>query len=107
MMLGIALGLVVAMALMLIRLFVGPSLYDRVLAVNSFGTKTVLFLAVFASLIGRQDGVDIALLYALINFVATIAILKFFRFRAFSLALARSDAQGSEVSSTSASGASS
>jgi multicomponent Na+:H+ antiporter subunit F len=88
MMLGIALGLIGAMALMLARLFAGPSLYDRVLAVNSFGTKTVLFLAVFSFVIGRPDGVDIALLYALINFVSTIAILKFFRFRAFSLALA-------------------
>jgi multicomponent Na+:H+ antiporter subunit F len=93
-MLGIALGLVAAMALMLARLFVGPTLYDRVLAVNSFGTKTVLFLAVFAALIGRPDGIDIALLYALINFVATIAILKFFRFRAFSLALARTPGRG-------------
>jgi multicomponent Na+:H+ antiporter subunit F len=77
------------MTLMLVRLFAGPSLYDRVLAVNSFGTKTVLFLAVFALWIGRPDAIDIAILYALINFVATIAILKFFRFRAFNLALAR------------------
>lgn len=82
-------GMVVAMALMLSRLFLGPTLYDRILAVNSFGTKTVLFLALFAFLIGRVDAIDIALLYALINFVATIAILKFFRFRAFDLALAR------------------
>src|SRR5262245_33258398 len=96
MMLGIALGLIGAMALMLIRLFAGPSLYDRVLAVNSFGTKTVLLLAVFAFIIGRTDAIDIALLYALINFVATIAILKFFRFRAFSLALARHESSADE-----------
>jgi multicomponent Na+:H+ antiporter subunit F len=106
MMLGIALGLVAAMALMLARLFAGPTLYDRVLAVNSFGTKTVLFLAVFAFLIGRPDAIDIALLYALINFVATIAILKFFRFRAFSLALARSDSEATGASPSSVSDAS-
>jgi multicomponent Na+:H+ antiporter subunit F len=88
MMMGIALGLAVAMALVLVRLFAGPTLYDRVLAVNSFGTKTVLFLGVFAFLVDRPDAIDIALVYALINFVATIAILKFFRYRAFSLALA-------------------
>lgn len=96
MMLGVALGLVSAMALMLIRLFAGPTLYDRVLAVNSFGTKVVLLLAVYASVVGRTDGVDIALLYALINFVATIAILKFFRFRAMNVALARGGADEPE-----------
>lgn len=81
----------VAMALTVSRLFYGPTLYDRVLAVNSFGTKTVLFLAVFAALIDRPDAIDIAILYALVNFVATIAILKFFRYRAFDLALAQMD----------------
>jgi multicomponent Na+:H+ antiporter subunit F len=89
MMIAAALALLAAMALMLARLLAGPTLYDRVLAVNSFGTKTVLFLAVFASLIERPDAVDIAILYALVNFVATIAVLKFFRFRSFELALAR------------------
>ena len=85
----VAIGMAVAMAIMLSRLFAGPTLYDRVLAVNSFGTKTVLFLLVFALLVGRGDAVDIALLYALINFVATIAILKFFRYRSLEIALAQ------------------
>lgn len=85
----VALGLTVAMAIMLARLFAGPTLYDRVLAANSFGTKTVLFLLVFAAIAGRQDAIDIALLYALINFVATIAILKFFRYRSLEIALAQ------------------
>ena len=85
----IALGVAAAMAIMLARLFAGPTLYDRVLAVNSFGTKTVLFLLVFAAIVGRQDAIDIALLYALINFVATIAILKFFRYRSLEIALAQ------------------
>ncbi|WP_323762560.1 monovalent cation/H+ antiporter complex subunit F [Maricaulis sp.] len=85
----VAIGMAVAMAIMLARLFAGPTLYDRVLAANSFGTKTVLFLLVFAALVGRQDAIDIALLYALINFVATIAILKFFRYRSLEIALAQ------------------
>lgn len=85
----VALGMAGAMAIMLARLFAGPTLYDRVLAANSFGTKTVLFLLVFATLVGRQDAIDIALLYALINFVATIAILKFFRYRSLEIALAQ------------------
>lgn len=72
----------VAMILVLIRLFGGPTLYDRVLAVNSFGTHTVLLIGLIGFLTERPDFLDIALLYALINFVGTIAILKFFRYRA-------------------------
>lgn len=75
-------ALFIAMILVLIRLFAGPSLYDRVLALNSFGTQTVLFIGVIGFLMERPDFLDIALLYALINFVGTIAILKFFRYRA-------------------------
>lgn len=69
------------MALVLFRLFTGPTVYDRVLAVNSFGTHTVLFIGVVGFLSGRPDFLDISLLYALINFVSTIAILKYFRYR--------------------------
>lgn len=75
-------GVFVAMILVLIRLFGGPTLYDRVLAVNSFGTHTVLLIGLIGFLTERPDFLDIALLYALINFVGTIAILKFFRYRA-------------------------
>ena len=85
----IALGMAGAMAIMLARLFAGPTIYDRVLAANSFGTKTVLFLLVFSAIAGRQDAIDIALLYALMNFIATIAILKFFRYRSLEISLAQ------------------
>ena len=72
----------IAMVLVLIRLTKGPTLYDRILALNSFGTHTVLLIGVMGFLNGRPDFLDIALLYALINFVGTIAVLKFFRYRA-------------------------
>ena len=65
----------------LVRAFAGPSLYDRVLAGNSFGTKTVILIGVMGFLTGRPDFLDIALLYALINFAATVAILRFFSYR--------------------------
>ena len=84
-----AVGIFVSIALLLIRLFVGPSLYDRVLAVNSVGTKIVVLLALVGFMMGRPDFLDIALLYALINFVSTIAILKFFRYRSFQVPLVR------------------
>lgn len=81
-------GIVAAMALMLARAIVGPTMYDRVLAVNSFGTKTVLLLGVMGFLMGRPDFLDIALLYALINFAGTIAILKFFRYQVLTPSMA-------------------
>lgn len=93
-MLGSAFLLIVSMALMLGRLLGGPTLYDRLLAVNSFGTKTVLFLCVFCFIIDRPDGVDIALLYALMNFIATVAVLKFFNYRALDVTLIASDEEG-------------
>ena len=77
-----AFAIFIAMVLVLVRLYRGPTLYDRVLAGNSFGTHTVLFIGVLGFLTGRPDFLDIALLYALINFIGTVAILKFFRYRA-------------------------
>ena len=74
-------AILVAMVLALFRAFVGPSLYDRILAGNSFGTKTVLLIGVMGFVTGRPDFLDIALLYALINFASTIAILRFFSYR--------------------------
>ena len=71
------LALLVTMGLALARALLGPTIYDRVLAVNSFGTKTVLLIAVFGFLTERPDFLDISLIYALINFIGTIAVLKF------------------------------
>jgi multicomponent Na+:H+ antiporter subunit F len=65
------------MALALVRALLGPTVYDRVLAVNMFGTKTVLLLSVIAFLYGRTDFLDLALAYALINFIGVLAVLKF------------------------------
>ena len=84
---GAAAGLLVAMALMIIRAIAGPSHYDRILAVNSFGTKGVLFIAVIGFVFGRPDFLDISIAYALINFVTTIALMKFFRYRSLASAL--------------------
>ena len=67
----------VTMALALVRAVLGPTVYDRVLAVNMFGTKTVLLLSVIAFLFGRPDFLDLALAYALINLVGVLAVLQF------------------------------
>ena len=69
------------MVLALVRALMGPSVYDRVLAVNVFGTKTVLLLSVIAFLYGRPDFLDLALAYALVNMVGVLAVLEYFQNR--------------------------
>ena len=78
----VSIAILVTMALAIVRALRGPSLYDRVLAVNVFGTKTVLLVSVVAYLFGRPDFLDLALAYALINFIGVLAVLEFFRSRA-------------------------
>lgn len=78
MFLAASLAILLTMILALARALMGPSVYDRVLAVNMFGTKTVLLLSVVAFLYGRPDFLDLALAYALINFIGILAVLQFF-----------------------------
>lgn len=73
-------AILVVMLLTLARAFIGPTLYDRILAVNLFGTKTVLLIAILGFLMGRPDFLDIAMVYALINFISMIGILRFFEY---------------------------
>ena len=88
-------SILISFIMVLIRLFLGPTLYDRVLALNAFGTLAVLMISVVGFLFGRPDFLDIALLYALLNFIGTIAILKFFRYKEIGdkKALSRKQAQ--------------
>ena len=78
---GTSIAILVTMVLAVARSLIGPTIFDRVLAVNMFGTKTVLFLAVIAFLSGRPDFLDLALAYALINFIGVFAVLLFFQSR--------------------------
>ena len=79
--LTVSLAILVTMVLALARAIMGPSVYDRVLAANVFGTKTALLLAVAAFLYERPDFLDLALAYALINMVGILAVLEFFQSR--------------------------
>ncbi|GGI82912.1 monovalent cation/H+ antiporter complex subunit F [Shewanella gelidii] len=77
-----AIAILVVMAMALTRAFTAPTVYDRILGVNMFGTKTVLFIAVIGYLMGRPDFLDIAIVYALINFVGMVAVLRYFEYTA-------------------------
>ena len=76
----VVVAILVVMALALLRALLGPTLYDRILAINMFGTKTVLLIAVMGMIAGRADFMDIALVYALINFISVVAVLRFFEY---------------------------
>lgn len=74
-------AILVTMGITLTRALLGPTVYDRILAINLFGTKTVLFIAVLGFINGRPEFLDIALVYALINFVGTVAVLRFMHYQ--------------------------
>ena len=71
--------LLATLALLLVRLVKGPTVFDRVLATNTVGTVSMLLLATIGFLTGRPDFLDLAIVYGLLNIVGTIAVLKFFR----------------------------
>ena len=72
-------AVIVALALAVTRGVSGPTVFDRVLAGNAVGTLAILLLIVVGFLSGRPEWVDIGLTYALLNLIATLAILKYFR----------------------------
>ncbi|MEE2755716.1 MAG: monovalent cation/H+ antiporter complex subunit F [Myxococcota bacterium] len=74
------LAVLITMLMALARAALGPTVYDRILALNMFGTKTILLIAVAGFLNGRPDWLDIALVYGLVNFTGTIAVCKYVRF---------------------------
>lgn len=78
---AVSIAILITMVLAITRALMGPTVYDRVLAANVFGTKTVMLLSVIAFLYGRPDFLDLALAYALVNMVGILAVLAFFQNR--------------------------
>jgi multicomponent Na+:H+ antiporter subunit F len=74
-----AAAVLVAMAMVVLRALKGPTVFDRVLAGNSIGTLAILLLSVTGFLTGRPEWLDIGITYGLLNLIATLAVLKFFR----------------------------
>ena len=77
MLIAATIAILVVMALTIMRGCMGPTLYDRILAVNMFGTKTVLLISLLGFVMGRPEFLDIAIVYALINFISVIGVLRF------------------------------
>ena len=72
-----AVAVLITMAMALVRTIKGPNVYDRILSINAFGTLTVVLISVHGFMTGRPEFLDLALVYALINFIGTIAVTKF------------------------------
>lgn len=75
--LATAIALLIGLFIILIRAIVGPTVYDRILATNALGTKTIVFVTLLGYISGRTEFIDMAIVYALVSFITTIAILKF------------------------------
>lgn len=74
-----SLAVLAALALAVYRALAGPTVFDRLLAANTIGTSAIMLLALFGFLTGRPAFLDIGILYALLNIIATLAVLKYFR----------------------------
>lgn len=74
------LALLVTLVLMIVRLALGPTVFDRLQTANSIGTVAMLLLATLGFVRGRPDFLDLALVYGFLNIIGTIAVLKFFKY---------------------------
>ena len=75
-----ALAVLAGLALAVYRALKGPTLFDRALAANFIGTGAILLLALMGFIAGRPEFLDIGILYALLNIIGTLAVLKFWRY---------------------------
>lgn len=80
---AVSLAILAAMVMALYRAGRGPTVFDRMLAINTIGTKTVLLISVIVFMTGRPDFLDLALLYSLMNFIGTVAVLRFSKYGHF------------------------
>lgn len=75
--------LLISMLLILVRAALGPTVFDRMLAANLFTTNIILLIVVVAFALDEKNYIDIALVYAFLNFIATIGLLRYFKYGSF------------------------
>ena len=92
-----------AMLLTLIRAMIGPRFTDRILAVNMISTQTIMLICLLAFLIGEQYLVDVALVFAMISFMAVVSLANLYlsRIRARKMA-AEDEAKADKAGKTAA-----
>ncbi|MCD4767652.1 MAG: cation:proton antiporter [Methanosarcinales archaeon] len=75
--LSVAVIIVIASFVSLYRGIEGPGIFNRIIAVNVIGTKTIVLLVLIGFIYERPDFFDIALVYAILNFIMTIAATRY------------------------------
>lgn len=76
--LGVGVGLCVLVVFVLYRVVFGPGIFNRVAAISAIGTKTLVILLIIGYIYNRIDMfVDISMVYALLNFIGTLAVAKY------------------------------
>ncbi len=73
----LVIAIFLSMVLVVIRGLRGPTVYDRVLAANAFGSKTMVLIILLAMVSHAPRLLDIALIYGMINFITTIGFLEY------------------------------
>ena len=89
-----AFAIAAAMLLAMVRTVLGPTVYDRILSLNMFGTKTVLLICVLTAILERMDYLDLGLAYALLNFIGLLAVLVFVQRHRQRLGIAQTPGDG-------------
>jgi multicomponent Na+:H+ antiporter subunit F len=76
--LGVGIGLCVLVFFVMYRVVFGPGVYNRVAAISAIGTKTLVILLIMGFIYNRVEMfVDISMVYALLNFIGTLAVAKY------------------------------
>lgn len=75
----LAVGMIIAGTILVssYRAIAGPGTFNRVVAANIIGTKAIVLLIIVGYIIERPHFVDIALMYAILNFIGTIIVAKY------------------------------
>ncbi|HUV51279.1 MAG TPA: monovalent cation/H+ antiporter complex subunit F [Anaerolineae bacterium] len=80
--LGVSIFLCLLVLVCLYRVVFGPTIIDRVVSVGAIGTKTLVVLALMGFIYGRIEMfLDIVMVYAILNFIGTLAAAKYFEGR--------------------------
>ncbi|MBQ2205202.1 MAG: sodium:proton antiporter [Lachnospiraceae bacterium] len=57
-----------------LRAVIGPTVTDRIICINMIGTKIIIFICMVAALLRESYLIDVAIVYALINFISMVVL---------------------------------
>lgn len=72
-------GLFISIIMLLVHVVLKKKISDRIMTINSISTNVILVIVLLGLVFNTDFFVDVAIIYALINFISTIAFLRYFR----------------------------